>query len=142
ACSVQFGDKDIPLAVAAANTTRAASKSLLEGVRAGREICRTGRAHHIGVAAGIHSKTAADFIAAAPKVGRIDQRRTSRVELGHKSVPHTDGASSIPAKHRLKGSWSGWEVVGYRVSCHIDVAYGIHGNTRAVILSTASQIGR
>ncbi len=104
----------------------------LEGLRGGREVCRSRGSGHISVAGGVDRDSRALVVAAAPEIGRVEQGRAGGIELGHKGVIGT------ARKLRLEGEQGGREAHRSRVSGHISVADGVDRDAIALVEATVA----
>src|SRR5258708_32137066 len=97
----------------------AALKDSLKSAWCCREVGRTGRARHVGIAQGIQRDCMRLIQSAATYVGGVDQPRTGGIQLRHEGVCAPRG--SLISAWRRNSSLTG-------NAGNVSITRGIHGN--------------
>src|SRR5579859_6283713 len=98
-----------------------------------RKVERIGSAGHIGVSGGIGGNCIARVGRSAPQIGTVDQRISSRVQLGDERIFST-GVSGLYGRQR--GECGGASPPG-----DVCVACWIDSNSKRTIIAPAAQVG-
>ena len=122
----------------------------LEGSQRCRgEIGRTGPACHVSVAGTIHGdaippargRVASGILMVATEEGRIDERRTRRIKLGHEGIKArgTNEAAAIAAAVSLRGIQEG-EVARTGITRDVSVARRVNRDALTGVIVAAAEI--
>jgi hypothetical protein len=85
---------------------------------------------HVGATGGVHGDSIANVFTTAPEESGVDeQRRAGRIELRHEGV-------SAAVVSGIEGPKGRREVARPGVASHVGVTGGVHGDVKAMLLTT------